>query len=191
MTRFHSTTGQLLALMLCLLVGAACENETLTTPATVRQLSRPLDRSTAEVSSLVRSWELADTTASDHSRHHPATTPLPRAVSTVNGGDPCNGLDITLIIHDFGSTLEAEIHFTNSNDGPWSGELNLDFARHDEPTIRHGVVQNVETTIQPGGWQSLYVLMVRPEIPACTTFGRSESVARPRSCFASMTGRPS
>ena len=190
MNSVRSLSGPSSILVLCLLVGGACGHETTAPQNETERMTRAIDRSSVQVGSMVRSWKLGDALGSDHSGHRPTSSRPSRAISSSSWGDECNGLDVTLIIHDLGPALEAEIHFANPNDGPWSGELNLDFAHHDEPSVRHGVVQNVEATIPPGGWQSLYVLMVRPETPGTYHFRAFGISGQAREFFRVEDGTP-
>ena len=168
-------------LVLCLLVTGACDHDATAPRDQTERVARPVEPSSAQVGPMVESWKRVDA---------PESPPPSRAISSSDWGDACNGLDILLTIHDLGPTLEAEIHFINPNDGPWSGAFNLDFAHYDDPTVRHGVVQNVEATIPPGGWQSLYVLMVRPETPGVYDFRAFGISGQARESFRVKDGSP-
>jgi hypothetical protein len=168
MKKIRSLCAPLPLIALCGLLASGCESE-LITPRD--ELGPVLSSAASEqINSVVQSWELVDTSETDHSEILSASPQTPTLKSGPETGDECNGLEIYVILHDMGATMEVEAHFHNPNEGQWNGELNVDFAREDAPFVRYGVVQNVDAEIAPGGWASLFVLMVKPGIPGVYDF---------------------
>jgi hypothetical protein len=95
---------------------------------------------------------------------------MPALKNGPGNGDECNGLEIYVTLHDMGALMEVEAQFHNPNECRWIGELNVDYAHEDDPSVRHGVVRNLDAEIDPGGWAGLFVLMLKPEAPGVYDF---------------------
>ncbi len=107
---------------------------------------------------IVRSCELVRLPAAEYQ----GLLASPRASTAPDSGDPCGGLEITMVIYEHDDLVELDVHFVNPNEGVWSGELNIDLASESEPEVRYVVVQNVDVEIDPDEGVSLFVTLALP-----------------------------